>query len=484
MQAKLPELAKCLRKLLEAGQICLRPSGKEQDEWFGTTTRNRTNVWSGNYIQIRTSGVNDASGGSASGPNSSTPNVKFKILMAALAHEAVHASDPADHIGEDGKQSNKEKKEEEQEATELELAILKDCGLGDSKRYNALRAWLKELCIWAEQRPDETPARDCQYVKEHHFTLDENGDPITGPYTIGFSAVGSAFSKDFATPEDPSYENSIFVTESLDYSGTVATGVAYPTVLAAYDDRPLPDQITLVTVGLDDQEQETVLQLLVFSAEGELLSSGPTTTLPGIHVVNGARDTAYDRLFLLSIPEGTIRTLVDTDGDHVPDSLSSTVFASRSTFPEIDECQFLEHGPGNGVMLARGNPRTLSLNCLRTELTDTDDDGVADVAIAYTVKERLSFAPTIGSELVDGATTLESFGTLGSTIQVWLTNADGEPLAWGVPPAVIPLGSATVSPADNRAIIPLGRALVTGEYVMLVDDTLHIEAAPAQVEAP
>jgi hypothetical protein len=154
-KATLEAIVKCLRDMLKNGQICVTdkdiPPGP--DGFEGKTIVDTKAGWGADIILLNRRPVHAASGGAAATATAEKKKA-MKHLAAIIAHEGVHAGDPNNYSDEKGRQTKKQKKDQEQAAVELEKEMLKMCGYdGNGSKYQFLCWWLFEMCSNAARAP-------------------------------------------------------------------------------------------------------------------------------------------------------------------------------------------------------------------------------------------------------------------------------------------------------------------------------------------
>jgi hypothetical protein len=126
------------------------------------------------------------------------------------------------------------------------------------------------------------------------------------------------------------------------------------------------------------------------------------------------------------------------------------------------------------VVASHGTGDTLDLTTEQIELVDTNSDGAVDSSTVFRLKDRLEFGPLFLETPRHGALQLEVRGTIGSVIQAWRSDEEGNVLAL--------LGTANIVYATSSAIITLGAPLVEGDHIVLRDTTLDVDGFAREVE--
>lgn len=184
-------------------------------------------------------------------------------------------------------------------------------------------------------------------------------------------------------------------------------------------------------------------------------------------------------LWLLDGANQAIRTIVDSDGDYVPNTLASTPFATASEWPPLENAQqivaYANHA-GIGIMPVGHSPHdVLQLWQPLTFLTDNNGDGVADASVESVMGAQASLCPRFATNPDAGATACPVVGISGALVSLISCDATGHPTGETI-------GSVVIS-NDFTATMSLARPLAEGEYVLLNDPAHEIghEATPYRV---
>ena len=176
-----------------------------------------------------------------------------------------------------------------------------------------------------------------------------------------------------------------------------------------------------------------------------------------------------------------VRILRDTGADGLPDTLDPLIFAHASAFPELDEAWTIRvEGPHQLLLSPRRHGMDYGNQYLVYHvLFDIDQDGMADSLTSSPYNDTLEpMAPAFLTDAQDLDSFVTMDATLGSTIEVWKTDASGSTL-------LELLGSTVGSSPNLINTVPLSRPVVQGEFLKALDTTNSLEAnEPETVIAP
>ena len=184
-------------------------------------------------------------------------------------------------------------------------------------------------------------------------------------------------------------------------------------------------------------------------------------------------------LWMLDGANQTIRTIIDIDGDFIPDILTPLPYATANEWPILKNAQQIASYtdyPGIGVAPVGNAPHdVIQLQQPITFLLDADNDGLADGAVEKRMGELAAFCPRFSISPNASALSCSLIGVAGAVVTLIGCDVAGGPSGEV-------LGSVTIG-ADFKAEMVLTRPLIEGEYILLSDpvhDLLH-EAAPYPV---
>jgi hypothetical protein len=448
-------LRDCLRKRLEACTLCVfdAPAGISLPN--GVTFADRRRGWGGDPILINAGLI--ANAGAETPPVGSYGPI-FCDLMLTLVSEVMHAD--KEILGPDGNPAPYNMataKQLEKEATEVRKQILERCNRKNGKYYQFLCDWLVELCARADANPTARPDFACDSAGRAYVA---STNPVPTP------TYGAVYST----------ENSIYVmTERDDGSDRIEyTQVRHVTALQLYVDTPATGEDTLLVFGLNASQQVMQCQRMTFSEDGWLLGTSSLMTLPHCYIQDTAHVPGSAVTYLLDSDQDEILEYADLSGDGVPETLLG-VFADAVAFPGLADAINITTSTAGVVTALDADFEfgLVDLGISSLQLTDTDDDGTADVAVAYVMRDLSEIGTDFSTYPAPGDDFVDVIGTTGNDFELLLTDSAGTPISV--------LGSGSIPAGTNSSHITLGMSLELGDFVVLHDLTSGTYTAPTEV---
>lgn len=444
---QLHRLALCLNEKLRRCEICVFDAGFGEEANAFTGLDNRRG-WGGDMMMINSGLIQFATDNIAADP----PSYAFCLLMAALAHEAMHADNHSDA----SLATMAGAKKLEKDATDISKAVLAACGYDWVSHYQFLCDWIDELCVKADANPNAPADYSCPSAGYTYSGASSPRMPV-------FSAVYGVTHTIYVSTGDP-------LTDREEY-----TAVRHVTEVVLYRDAPQLDQDTLLVLGVNAGEQVTQYQTLTFDTDGELLSSSNLHTLPQCIFKDASHIDHENVTYILDTDQNTIRTYVDTDADGVPDTWGA-IYASAAQFPVIASAATIQVDGTNGDLLVSEldiKGALFNLNAEVYRLHDIDDDGDADTASSYLLKDVTEYGPSFGEQPEPADTEVIVTGTVLHSVEVWRTDSQGAPIEL--------LGTTAISYSTNEGVLALASPLQQGQYLVIKDTTTNAESIPTEV---
>jgi hypothetical protein len=419
VRMKRKDIADGLRKQLKD-----RMDKEPSDDWYAKTSHpdGKGNTEK-DKITIDTKTLNDAAGGGAG----------MGLLEEKLLHEWVHKTQTRD-----GVDSTSAAREQECDAAEIAYkAGILHINPVDNPDFR----WV--ITLWN------------RHFREYHGLPD-----VRAPHQV--TSNGYLF---FVFPSEQMAGDSLvsYYLQTQQLWNHDLSPLAVTDMLAQPSE--YPNGVNLLLCGLVGGYTGRIQGLSVLN--GEVVGTIATMNLPW-PIYSMTRLGNSHTYFLVDTSTSRIRVACDTNFDTVPDEIIG-VFADAAQYPELDGLHMAEPAThpdyGFGVLTGIGDVD------LRDEedpydprffMPDANWDLVADAVIPLHVYEFLDYVPAIVSPW-NGNAFVDMRAQWRHDVNVYASDSSGQNLGEL-------LGNVRIT-AGMDAIVPISRALNTGEYVIGVDQT-------------